>query len=128
MKKALIVLGGLLLLLASVTAYAQWGMPMMRGSYSVEEQKALDETLELRKDLHLKRFEFREALRKGDYQKAEAIEKEMDAIAEKLEAKLGPVYGKAKARRGYGMGYGRCGGPCGQGTCGQGPCGQGPCW
>lgn len=119
MKKALIGFTALALLLGAVAAYAQWG-PMMRGAFTTEEQKIFDETLELRKDLHLKRFEFREALRKGEYQKAEALEKEIEAISEKLEAKLGPIMEKrgpvAKRGWGRGYGYGTCGGQCG------------PCW
>jgi hypothetical protein len=96
--------------------------PMMRGAFGPEDQKLLDETADLRREAHAKRFELREALRKGEYEKAEAIDKELDGIEGKLSEKLQPLKGKRSgrdfARRGgYGPGYGQgygCPGPCGQ--------------
>ena len=138
MRKTMVVFATLAVLLAGAVAYAGWGGgpggggPMMRGGFSAEDQKLLDETADLRKDMHLKMFEFREAMRKGEYQKAEALEKEIEAISGKLEAKLGPDAeklgpgSKRAGRGGYGRGYGRGYAGGGYGSC-DGPCGQGPC-
>lgn len=84
-----------------------WGT----ANLSDEQKKLLDETAGLRKELHEKKFDFREAWRAGDKDKAEAIEKQIDDLRDKLSAKLGPESGK-----GYGRGYGRgyCQGPYGQ--------------
>lgn len=123
MKKAVIALTVVALLSIGVAAYANmwgwgggWGGPMMRGAYSAEEQKALDETYALRKDLHEKRFELMEAMRKGEYEKAEAIEKEITGQEEKLYEATGNIAGArspnyAKGRPG--RGWGRCGGDYG---------------
>lgn len=109
MKKT-VIMAVVLSLLAVGLAYAHmsgggaWGGgPMMKSSLSAEEQKALDETSELRKGLVLKKFELREAFRKGEYQRAEAIDKEITELVEKLKAKLGDkkVWGKhGKGKRG----------------------------
>lgn len=63
--------------------------PMMRGHYSPEEQKLLDATADLRRDINLKMFELKEALRKGEYQRAETIDKELQALKIKLYEKTG---------------------------------------
>lgn len=85
------------------------------GALSEEDQKLFNETADLRRDLHEKKFDFREAWRAGDKEKAEAIEKEIEALQEKLSAKLGPEFG-GKYGRGYGRGFGpgQCTGPYGR--------------
>lgn len=84
------------------------------GTLSEDDQKLFNETADIRRDLHEKKFDFREAWRAGDKEKAEAIEKEIDALQEKLSAKLGPEFG-GKYSRGYGRGFGpgQCSGPYG---------------
>jgi hypothetical protein len=106
---------------------------------------------DLRKTLHDKKFQFREALRKGDEEKIEALEKELHKLKDELYEKLGVTdkrgkygkrgkRGKGYDRRGHGPGWGHdsggCGGPgyggyggsdygragYGYGDCG-GPCG-----
>lgn len=87
---------------------------MMGGYYkNVETQKLLNETVAQRRELHAKTFDYREAMRTGDFEKAGKLEKEIDALEETLEKTLGErPYGKEHAR-----GYGR-------GTEGRGPCAQ----
>lgn len=86
-------------------------------------EKFLDETTEIRRAMHEKRFELREAYRTGDEEKAEAIEKELDGLRGQLAGKAreeglkrGDRRGYAKRGWGYGPragGYGYCGGPYG---------------
>lgn len=130
MKRALLIIAAVALVLATAAvSSAMWGM---RGSYTQEEQKFLEETSELRKDLHAKKFEFREALRKGEYQKAENLEKEIEAAEAKLEEKAGKAGVKTgRGHKGHGMGpyaehrggrhmmMGGCGGSGCAGPCGQ---------
>jgi hypothetical protein len=142
MKKAIIAIGVIALLAAGAAAYAHggggygygghmgpgygggYGGHMMGpgygygGDYDDEErQKFLEETADIRRALHEKRFDLREAYRTGDEAKAEAIEKEIAELRDKLAEKGGFDKGK---RRGYGKGfgpraggYGSCGGPYG---------------
>jgi Spy/CpxP family protein refolding chaperone len=112
---------------------------MTRGGKEVD-QKKLDETYDLRKKLHDKKFEYREARRKGDKEKLEALEKEIEKLKEEFYEKTGITgkkgkRGKKYGRRGYGPrggydsgGYGDCGGPGygGQGGRDSGP-GYGDC-
>jgi hypothetical protein len=111
---------------------------MTRGGKEVD-QKKLDETYDLRKTLHDKKFEYREVRRKGDKDKLEALEKEIEKLKEEIYEKTGITgkkgkRGKKYGRRGYGPrggydsggyggGYGDCGGP---GYGGQGGRGGGP--
>ncbi|MDP2166738.1 MAG: hypothetical protein Q8J64_00210 [Thermodesulfovibrionales bacterium] len=127
MRKTAIALSVLALISIGAVSYAQmwgddqgWGGPMMRGQYSQQDQKLLDETADLRKEMHAKRFEFKEALRKGLYEKAEAVEKELEALREKLEAKGLKADGRPGMGRGEGRGKG-CG--SGRGMDCPGPCG-----
>jgi hypothetical protein len=150
MRKAIIAIGVVALLAFGTAAYAHmsgWGGgPGYGGGYGMgpgyghmygggpgyghmgpgygtdteEAQKFLEDTADLRRELHEKRFDLREAYRTGDEEKAEAIEKEIDELREKLADKGGfekgawRGYGKG---RGYGPragGYGYCGGPYGR--------------
>jgi|Deesub1362A_J573_1020465.scaffolds.fasta_scaffold00045_114 hypothetical protein len=116
MKKAAVAIAVIVVLAVAGVSYAHmWGWGggpaygpgyMMRGYFSAEDQKLLDETVDLRKDLHTKRFELREALRKGEYEKAETIEKEIAKLEDKLYDKVGTRTGRR-----YGRGFGR--GPAG---------------
>lgn len=122
MKKALAVLVAIGLLALGGAAFAHmWGDGEgghMRGPGYMRgmDQKLLDETADLRKEIHAKRFELGEAARKGEQEKAEAIEKDLDKLEDKLYEKVGP----RKAARMYGCGGpgsgpggGGCSGPCG---------------
>lgn len=107
MRKPLIAVMIIALLsIGAGAAYAHmWG-------YGVEDLKALDETTDLRKERVIKKFELKEALRNGEYEKADAIEKKMIKLDEELYKKGV----SRKDRRGYGKsgkGYGRQGGGCG---------------
>ena len=75
--------------------------PGYGGAYDKDTQKFLDETADLRKELHDKRFEYMEAVRAGDEKKAEQLAAELDKLAETL-------YDKAPrtTARGYGRGPG----------------------
>ncbi|UCD35770.1 MAG: hypothetical protein JSU90_02750 [Nitrospiraceae bacterium] len=68
------------------------------------DQKFLDETADVRKDLHNKRFEYFEAQRdpKTTNETLAKLEKEMNELQEKLYEKS-----PRTAHRGYGA-YGRC--------------------
>jgi hypothetical protein len=96
---------------------------MGRFAETDEGKKFLKETQELRKNLHDKRFELKEAYLAGDKKKAGKIVKEIDELSEKL-------FDKAEKaginKRGYGRGYGRgpgYGGGPGYGCGGPGYCG-----
>lgn len=85
--------------------YGGYGGHMMgpgHMGYAEEGEVAefLEKTAELRREIHQKRFDHREALRTGDEAKAEALAKELDALAEKL-VKATPE-SIAKGRAGYG--------------------------
>lgn len=54
-----------------------------------EMQKALDETAPLRKEIHSKWFDYREAVRKGDQKQAEALNAEIQKLRAELTEKLG---------------------------------------
>lgn len=133
MKKAIIALGIVALLAAGTTAFAHgWGYgpgygghmwgggPGMMWGYGYDDedaQKFLDETVDLRRQLHEKRFDLREAYRLGDKEKAEAIEKDLDKLYSELTEKGGFKRGYGRGyghgpRAGYGPGY--CGGPYGR--------------
>jgi len=78
-----------------------------------EGKKFLKETTDLRKMIHDKMFELREAYLAGDEKKAEKLEKEVDELREKVQEKA-EKSGINKSRgygRGYGGGPGYCGGP-----------------
>lgn len=137
MKKAIIAVVGVVALLAAGSAYAHmygwgggpgygghmWGggPGYMWGGYADEDaKKFLEETADVRRDLHEKRFELREAYRTGDKAKVEALEKEIDGLYDKLAEKggfeRGPRRGFGRGfgpRAGYGPGY-FCGGPYGR--------------
>jgi len=78
------------------------GQMMGQGGY---DQKFLDETVDLRKELHEKRFEYMEALRdpKTDKDTIAKIEKEIDELQDKIVEKA-----PRTARMGYGGYPGRC--------------------
>lgn len=141
MKKALVALTVIGVLAIGVAAFAQgWGNggPMMGPGYGMmgygmgpggcggpggqgygqranddaEVQKFLDETATLRKELHVKMFDYREAARnpKTDDATLDKLEAEIDAIQEKIQAKAPKT--TTAGRRGFGPGG--CNGPCGQ--------------
>ena len=84
------------------------GPGMMHGgpgiSNSVDEAKVkkfLDETATLRKEIHTKMFDLKEAYRAEDDKKIEALEKEMDTLQDKMKEKA-KAAGLNKGRRGMG--------------------------
>lgn len=139
LRKAMIAIGVIVLLAAGTAAYAHFGGGYgYGGGYghmgpgyghmgpgygygwegdSEEAKKFLDETADIRRELHEMRFDLREAYRTGDEAKAEAIEKEIEELRDKLAEKGGFEKGKKRGYgRGYGPragGYGYCGGPYG---------------
>jgi len=119
MKKIFMGLMGLTLLLISVAAFAHpRGMMEGRtGQVSAEQQKFFDETRELRKAMHDKRFELMEAYRTADpdEKKIDGLEKEIAGIKEKIQAKAKEL--------GVTTGPGFCGNP-GMGCQGAGKCGN----
>lgn len=132
MKKAIIALIAMGVLSFGALSYAHmWGYGPGRGYQGEESGKFLDETADLRKQLHEKTFEYREAYRAGDEKKVEALEKEITGLQEKLHDKAdaagvsrgyGRGFGPGKHMWGYDQkGYGRGYGPGGYGC--QGPYG-----
>jgi len=118
MRKVLVALTVLAVLAVSAAAYAHmWGGGYgmmgygpgygMMGYGPGYDNKAYDETADLRREINSKRFDYMEAVRTGDTEKAAALDKELDELATKLTEKVGdtPYTG------GYGRGYGR-GGYC----------------
>jgi hypothetical protein len=107
MKKIFFGLMGLTLLLIAVAAFAH-PREMMEDKtrqVSAEQQKFFEETKELRKAMHDKRFELMEAYRAvdPDEQKIDGLEKEMTGIREKIQARAKEL--------GVTTGGGACGGP-----------------
>jgi len=96
------------------------GYGPMWGANDEETTKFLDETVDLRRQLHDKVFDLREAYRAGDKDKAEALEKEVESIRDKIAEKGGFEKGaRTGAGRGFGpraagYGYGYCNGPYGR--------------
>lgn len=94
-------------------------------------RKFFEETADIRKALHEKMFDYREAYRAGDEKKAEALEKDITELREKLyemakDAGISAGW-ESGPRSGYGPGArGGWGGGYGPGNCG-GP-GYGPGW
>ena len=82
-----------------------WG----NGEASEEFNKVLDETADLRKSMHDKRFEWMEAVRAGDTAKAEILEAEVIKLRQELADKFSAVQGDSPGYGG-GPGYG-CPGP-----------------
>ncbi len=78
------------------------GYGHMYGNQGGYDQKFLDETVDERKELHQKRFEYMEAVRdpKTDDKTVTKLEKEITGLQEKLYAKA------PRAERGFG--YGPC--------------------
>jgi hypothetical protein len=91
MKKIFIGLIGLTFLLIAAAAFANpWGMMGGKsGQITAEQQKFFDETKEMRKAMHDKKFELMEAYRSGtpDEQKIDGLEKEIAGIREKIQDK-----------------------------------------
>jgi hypothetical protein len=107
MKKVFIGLIGLTFLLIAAAAFAHpWGMMGGKaGQVSAEQQKFFDETKEMRKAMHDKKFELMEAYRTGnpDEQKIDGLEKEIAGIRAKLQDKAKEL--------GAATGFGFCGNP-----------------
>jgi hypothetical protein len=136
MKKTVAVIAAVALLsIAAVASAHMWGWgggpgygPHMRGwgggpgygthmygwgpgyGLSDEDRTLLEETSDLRRQRHAKVFDLREALRTGDSEKAEAIEKEVTELDKQLRDKLGPRFGRGYGKGPYAGGYGRGGG------------------
>ena len=117
MKKIFIGLIGLTLLLIAAAAFAhpRGMMEGKSGQVSAEQQKFFDETRDLRKAMHDKRFELMEAYRTGnpDEKEIDGLEKEIAGIKEKIQAKAKEL--------GVTMGPGACGNQ-GMGCQGSGQC------
>ncbi len=135
MKKVLVVLSVVALLAVGVTAFAHgpgWGRGYMMGpgyghmgqgygpgygdcggpsacvgAGGALDQKFLDETADLRREMHQKRFEYMEAVRdpKTDEKTIAKLEKELGELQEKIHEKAPEgAYGRGYGKRG---GYGR---------------------
>ncbi|MEJ2182745.1 MAG: hypothetical protein P8Y66_04400 [Nitrospirota bacterium] len=117
MKKTLIALAAVIAILGGgAAAYAHGnGSPGWGGgpgwwggnsAYSSEQaQKFFQETADLRRDLAGKMFDYREALRTGDQEKADALTKEITDLRTKIQKKGGPgVFGPRTFGPGYGPG------------------------
>lgn len=115
MKKLLAVIGIIGLIAVAATAFAHGPGGLDRGYGACEgngacggpygyDNKFLDETSDLRKELHAKKFEYMEAVRdpKADDKKIAKLEKEIDELQDKIHEKA--------PKRAYGRGYGRRGG------------------
>lgn len=104
MKKLLIIITGLTLLFISAAAFARPG-GMIRGNDQItaEQQKLFNETKDLRKELHDKRFELMEAYmaQNPDEQKISVLEKEIDSLRAKMQDKAKTL--------GVTAGFGNCG-------------------
>jgi hypothetical protein len=124
MKKLLIAIMAVSVLALGTAAYAHmWGGPgwgggqhmwgggpgygsgpgMMYGGGDKESRKFFEETADLRKELHNKMFEYREARWAGDEEKVEALDKDISELRAK-------VYEKAEGA-GITKRSGGCGGP-----------------
>jgi hypothetical protein len=105
MKKIFMGLMGLTLLLIAVAAFAhpQGMMEGKTGQMSAEQQKFFEETKELRKAMHDKKFELMESGRTTDpdEKKIDGLRKEIAALREKIQAKAKEL--------GVTMGAGACG-------------------
>ncbi len=135
MKKAITVLTVVAVLGFGALAFAGWGGPgyghmgsgpgyghmgygsgPMMGYYgnNTEAQKFLEETADLRRTIHEKRFEYFEALRTGDEEKAEALDKELEGLFKQIQEKAPDTAAYGKGYRGRGFARGGYGGPCWQ--------------
>jgi hypothetical protein len=107
MKKVFIGVIGLTFLLIAAAAFAHpWGMMGGKtGQISAEQQKFFNETKEMRKAMHDKKFELMEAYKTQtpDEQKIEGLEKEIAGIREKIQDKAKEL--------GVTTGSGNCGNP-----------------
>ena len=137
MRKSVIALMVVGILTVATMSYAHmwggggpgWGRGSGPGMMQGTDEKSLEETYELRKSLHEKRFEYKEAWIKGDEKTLETLDKEIAVLEEELDKKLGGKssrYGRGYKRgkrfgRGGGGGGGYGGGPGGCGNCDYGP-------
>jgi len=90
MRKIIVGILALTLLLITAAAFAKsWGPGPEDAVISVEQQKFFDETRELRKQLHDKKFELREAYRARtpDEQKIAKLETELSDVREKIRSR-----------------------------------------
>jgi uncharacterized membrane protein (DUF106 family) len=98
MKKLLIAIMAVTVLALGTAAYAHMS------------RKFFEETADLRKELHNKMFEYREARWAGDEEKVEALDKDISELRAKMYEKAeGAGITKRSGRGGYGSGG--CGGP-----------------
>jgi len=128
MKKIYIgVLGMTLLFLATVAFAKPCGMWATDVQVTAEQQKFFDETRDLRKEMHEKRFALMEAYRvqDPDQQKIMALEKDIDTIREKIQSRAkglgittGPGYCGCQGMN--------CQGPCFNSATDSSPCGNCP--
>lgn len=104
MKKILTIIAVLTFMLFAVAAFARpWGMMAAGGSVTPEQQKFFDETKELRKQMHDKRFELMELNRnpKADNIKVAELENEINTLRAKVQDKAKDLN--------YAAGCGNCG-------------------
>lgn len=112
MKKTVVILAVVALLGIGTLAFANgyggyYGGHMMSGpgmmgwgtAYTDDTQtkEFLDKTTDIRKELHNKRFDYMEAWRSGDREKAEKLAKEIDELG-------GKIYAEAPKTRTFGRG------------------------
>lgn len=110
-KKMLIAAMIVAMLSMSGAAYAWWGGGPMWGWGGVPSwneapmppeptQKALDESSALRREIHVKMFDYMEAQRKGDQKQAETLYYEITAMRDQLATMLGMPANVAYGMRG----------------------------
>jgi hypothetical protein len=112
MRKTVIGIMVLTLLLITAAAFARpWGPGGKNIEITAEQQKFFDETRDLRKQMHDKKFELREAYRaqNPDEKKIAALETDVNNLREKIQGRaneLGVEPGSGfKGRRGNAAGY-----------------------
>lgn len=89
MKKLYVAVIVLTLLMLTAISFAKpWGM-RQNTAISAEQQKFFDETRQMRKEMHDKRFELMELYRtpEADKSKIEGLEKEMTDLRTKMQEK-----------------------------------------
>jgi hypothetical protein len=128
MKKLLIGIIGLSLLLMAASAFARpggMGMGAGRdGNLTAEQQQFFDETKELRKEMHAKRFELMELYRTNAEQaKIDALQSDIDAVRAMIQEKARDLKITSGPGSCAGQGY-ECFTGQGRGCNSGGPCGK----
>lgn len=102
MTKLYVSLVAVVFIFTAAIAFAgPWGPGAINPSGSADQQKFFDETRDLRRQMHEKRFELMELYRnpEADRAQAEALEKEIGD----LQAKIRDKAGELKIAQGYGF-------------------------